>query len=124
MWYIDAKRLVDLCVEHGILQSYPKEGAVAVYCQAGNPPEEYPEGWYLIPLENAYHDIMDSEEGQKSLIAALEDIGVEFTLAQPGIEETSAMLQTLFPSGIAHFEERQSGDFFAKPERKEKENDT
>lgn len=115
MWYIDAKRLVDLCIEHGILQSYPKEGAVAVYCQAGNPPEEYPEGWYLISLEDAYYDIMSSEEGQQSLIAALEDIGVNFTLAQPGIEDASALFHAMTPSGIVHFEERQAGEFWTKP---------
>lgn len=76
MYYINAKRLADLAVEHKILAE--QDGCIAVYREAGADPEEFPEGWYLEDKEEVYQEVMRSEDAQTVLIGALKEHGVEF----------------------------------------------
>lgn len=80
MYYVDARRLVDLAVEHEILAE--KDDCIPIYREAGSDPEEFPEGWYLTPKEEVYHDIMYDETGQTALVNALKERGVEFSPAK------------------------------------------
>ena len=73
MKYIDAKKLVNMCVEEEIL--YTKEGRVAVYM---NPKDDLKEGWYLIDKEDMIRIVMEDKEGQEKLIDALEKKNIKF----------------------------------------------
>lgn len=73
MRYIDAKKLVNMCVEEEIL--YTKEGRVAVYM---NPKGDLKEGWYLIDKEDMIRIVMEDKEGQEKLIDALEKKNIKF----------------------------------------------
>lgn len=77
MFYIEAKTLVDLAIQHDILQT--QDNCIAIYRFAGSDPEKYPEGWYLEEKESVYHDIMSDTEGQAVLTNALleKDIDVQ-----------------------------------------------
>ena len=43
MYFLNAKRLITMAIEHGILQA--KDDKVLIYRDAGSDPEKYPEGW-------------------------------------------------------------------------------
>lgn len=45
MIYIEAKKLVDLAVQHHVLNT--QDGGILVYRHAGSDPAKSPEGWYL-----------------------------------------------------------------------------
>ena len=45
---------------------------IFVYCEAGNPPDEYPEDWYRENIMSAAQDLMDDEEGQLFLKEEIE----------------------------------------------------
>lgn len=76
MFYINARNLLTLAVKHGVLQEV--HGMIPIYHNTGNPPEVFPEGWYLEDIEDVAQDLMHDEEGQKALINALREKGVEF----------------------------------------------
>lgn len=82
MFYINAKNLLLLAVKHGVLQEL--HGMIPIYRAAGSPPELFPEGWYLENIEDVAQDLIHDEVGQKTLINALQEKGVEF---QPIDEE-------------------------------------
>lgn len=75
MFYIEAKTLVDLAIQHDILQT--QDNCIAIYRLAGSDSEKYPEGWYLEEKESVYHDIMTDTEGQSVLTNALLEKGID-----------------------------------------------
>lgn len=77
MIYYEAKILVDLAIENNLF--YTQDDKIAVYHMAGEDAEQYPEGWYLEEKEDVYQSIASDEEGQKTLIEALQEKGVDFT---------------------------------------------
>lgn len=77
MIYYEAKILVDLAIEHDLF--YTQDNKIAVYHMAEADAERYPEGWYLEEKEDVYQSIATDEEGQKTLIEALQEKGVDFT---------------------------------------------
>ena len=67
MIYIEAKKLVDLAVQHHVLNT--QDGGILIYRYAGSDPEQFPEGWYLEDPEDVYRDIfLTNESIQKSKI--------------------------------------------------------
>mgnify|MGYP001043843044 CR=1 FL=1 len=76
MYYINAKRLVDLAVKHHILHT--KENRILVYREAGQNSLRYPEGWYLEDFDAVYQEVMRSSEAQETLVAELAKRGVTF----------------------------------------------
>lgn len=56
MIYIEDKKLVDLAVQHHVLNT--QDGGILVYRHAGSDPAKSPEGWYLEDPEDIYHEIM------------------------------------------------------------------
>lgn len=102
MIYIEAKRLVDLGVQHHVLNTH--DGGILVYRYAGSDPEQFPEGWYLEDPEDIYHDIMDDEEGQSALIDALKEEGVDFAEEQQKIHRMMGCLDRLI-DGKDHIKE-------------------
>lgn len=74
--YIEAKKLVDLAVQHHVLSTH--DNGILVYRYAGSDPEQFPESWYLEDPEDVYHEIMEDAEGQNALIAALKEKGIDF----------------------------------------------
>lgn len=76
MYYINAKKLVDMAIEHGILQT--KDGCILIYRNAGTDPVKYPEGWYLEDFELVYQEVTKNKNAQRLLIAALSRNGVVF----------------------------------------------
>lgn len=73
MWYMDAVRLVELCIEHEILKT--AEGGVLLYITEM---KEKPEGWYVFSKEQVAHQLMEDVDGIHTLTNALADLGVEF----------------------------------------------
>ena len=102
MIFIEAKRLVDLGVQHHVLNTH--DGGILVYRYAGSDPEQFPEGWYLEYPEDIYHDIMDDEEGQSALIDALKEEGVVFAEEQQKIHRMMGCLDRLI-DGKDHIKE-------------------
>lgn len=93
MLYIEAKALVDTAVAAGVLHA--ENDCIAIYHEAGSQPE----GWYLEDFESVYHAVMDDEEGQKALIHALAEQGVDFTVQQEHFRklmESINSISTLF----------------------------
>lgn len=76
MIYMNARRLVTLAVENGILVM--QDGGILIYRNAGADPQKYPKGWYLEDPECVYQEIMHDEEGQKCLKQALAAKGIPF----------------------------------------------
>lgn len=112
MYFIDAKRLIQTATEHGIL--HMEDGCVAVYRKAGTPPAKYPEGWYLEPVDEVAHDLMDDPEGQRCLIAALTEKDVTFEEIGPAMCADADKL-IAFTGDTVRFEERRPGEFWATP---------
>ena len=73
MRYIDAQKLVKMCVEEEILNTH--EGRIAVYM---NPKGDFKEGWYLVDKENMVRIVMKDKEGQDKLIEALKKKNIKF----------------------------------------------
>lgn len=88
--YIEAKKLVDLAVQHHVL--HMQDGGIPVYRYAGSDPEQFPEGWYLEDPEEVYHEIMENAEGQNALIAALKEKGIDFAEEQQKIHQMMGFL--------------------------------
>lgn len=82
MYYIDALKLLNTCVEHKIL--HEDEGCVAVYKSSTNISKE---GWYLIPKDVLAQKLMNDEDGQTKLIAALNKANINFKPSYP-LKET------------------------------------
>lgn len=81
MMYIDARRLIDLCIENGLLRA--SNGHIETYRAAGSNPKEYPAGWYLSPYEDCIQEIMRNKAGQEALIQALAAREITFTRVGP-----------------------------------------
>lgn len=90
MIYIEAKKLVDLAVQHHVLNT--QDGGILVYRHAGSDPAKSPEGWYLEDPEDVYHEIMEDAEGQNALIAALKEKGIDFAEKQQKIQRMMGFL--------------------------------
>ena len=90
MIYIEAKKLVDLAVQHHVLNT--QDGGILVYRHAGSDPAKSPEGWYLEAPEDIYHEIMGDTEGQNALIAALKEKGIDFAEKQQKIQRMMGFL--------------------------------
>lgn len=78
MYYINARRLLLLCVAHGILHM-DENGNIAIYREAGKDQARNPEGWYFENFENVCQELMQDKEGQRMLRESLEKKGVQFT---------------------------------------------
>lgn len=89
MLYIEAKALVDTAVATGVLHA--ENNHIAIYREAGSQPE----GWYLEDFESVYHDVMDDEEGQKALIHALAEQGVDFTVQQEHLRKLMESINSI-----------------------------
>ena len=76
MYFLNAKRLVTMAIEHGILQT--KDDKVLIYRDAGSDPEKYPEGWYAEDIDDISQELMDDEIGQLALTESLKERGVQF----------------------------------------------
>lgn len=76
MYYINAKRLVDLAVQHHVLQA--RKSRLLVYREAGQDPLQYPEGWYLEDFDTVYRAVMRNPEAQETLVAELAKRGVTY----------------------------------------------
>lgn len=73
MKYIDALKLINLCLEEKIL--HEKEKHVCVYKGASN---TYPEGWYLVDKYMLAHELMRDEKGQNILMSKLKEKEIDF----------------------------------------------
>ena len=90
MIYIEAKKLVDLAVQHHVLNT--QDGGILIYRYAGSDPEQFPEGWYLEDPEDVYRDIIGDTEGQNALISALKEKGIDFAEEQQKIHRMMGFL--------------------------------
>lgn len=84
MYYIDALKLLNICVEHKIL--HEDDGHIAVY-KSGTPTHK--EGWYLIPKDVLAQKLMRDEEGQTKLIEALNKANIKFEPSYPMTKHSS-----------------------------------
>lgn len=100
MIYIEAKKLVDLAVQHHVLNT--QDGGILVYRHAGSDPAKSPEGWYLEDPEDVYHEIMEDAEGQNALIAALKEKGIDFAEKQKKIQRMMGFLDKRIDSEEPH----------------------
>lgn len=73
MKYIDAKRLVELCLEQNLFNIY--EDKILLYRESKG---EFKEGWYATEKEDVIHEVKNDEKGQKFLINALKDRSISF----------------------------------------------
>lgn len=74
-------KLLEACEEAGVLQTSPDDpNDFLVYREAGNPPEENPEGWYAVNAHTLAQELMNEPDGQKALLDALKEKGVEFKI--------------------------------------------
>lgn len=91
MIYINAKNLVEAACEHHVFQwdNIQVDGelmqVIFIYREAG---ESSPEGWYATPVEDVIRMIMEDEEGQTTLLNALEEIGVEVPMMDLSYDKT------------------------------------
>lgn len=69
MYYIDAINLLKLCVEHGVLRTNETKDIIFVLRETG---------WDRVQTDVLARELMHDEEGQKTLIKALADKGIEF----------------------------------------------
>ena len=78
MLYIDAKELVDLCLDNEILQG--KKGKwIAIYHQASKTnPKEYPEGWYQDDYEETIHELMKDDDAINLFLSVLAENDILF----------------------------------------------
>lgn len=78
MLYIDAKELVDLCLDNGILQG--EKGAwIAIYHQASKTnPKEYPKGWYKDDYEETIHEVMKDDNAINLFLNTLSENNILF----------------------------------------------
>ena len=83
MFFIDAVKLLEMCIENKIL--YGENGLVAIYRHSGSNPNEYPEGWYMDRCDDVARELMNDPEGQRTLAAALQSIGVIFQEQGPSM---------------------------------------
>lgn len=78
MLYFDAKELVDLCLQHHILQG-ETEKWIAVYHEASKThPEKYPEGWYKDDYEMTVQSLMRDDNAITLLLQALSEKDILF----------------------------------------------
>lgn len=89
--YIEAKKLVDLAVQHHVLSTH--DNGILVYRYAGSDPAKSPEGWYLEAPEDIYHEIMGDTEGQNALIDALKEKGIDFAEKQQKIQRMMSSIE-------------------------------
>ena len=94
MIYIEAKKLVDLAVQHHVLSTH--DNGILVYRYAGSDPEQFPESWYLEDPEDVYHEIMEDAEGQNALIAALKEKGIDFAEEHCKIQRMMSSIEKQF----------------------------
>ena len=94
MIYIEAKKLVDLAVQHHVLSTH--DNGILVYRYAGSDPEQFPESWYLEDPEDVYHEIMEDAEGQNALIAALKEKGINFAEEHCKIQRMMSSIEKQF----------------------------
>lgn len=81
--FFNCIRLLDACVKEGLIKQNPKDqNAILVYREAG---EVYPEGWYSENLLDCAQDLQSDEEGQRVLLTALKERGIDFTPEPIGI---------------------------------------
>lgn len=73
MYYINAMKLINLCVQNNILSE--KDNKIFVYRNKG---EQSEEGWYLEPKENLALELKNDKEGQEALILELKKKGINF----------------------------------------------
>lgn len=76
MYFLNAKRLLTMAIEHGVLQT--KDTKVLIYRDAGSDPKQYPAGWYAEDIDDVSQELMDDEAGQLALRDALKECGVQF----------------------------------------------
>ncbi len=95
MYFLNAKRLITMAIEHGILQA--KDDKVLIYRDAGSDPEKYPEGWYAEDIDDISQELMDDEIGQLALTESLKERGVQFV--ELDIDNTINQIDTALMKG-------------------------
>lgn len=73
MYYINAMKLINLCVQNNILNE--KDNKIFVYRNKG---EQSEEGWYLEPKDILAFELKDDKAGQEALISELKKKGIDF----------------------------------------------
>lgn len=69
IWFIDALRIIDLCIEHGILAT--QDDHVIVVHESGDR--------YLWPKDELARELMEDMDGQKVLLDEMEKRGIPYT---------------------------------------------
>ena len=78
MIYFDAKELVDLCLQHHILQGEAEQW-IAVYHEASKTqPKEYSEGWYKDDYELTVQAVMRDDNAINLFLQALSEKDILF----------------------------------------------
>lgn len=111
MWFADAKELTALCKKQGMLH-LTEAGEILVYHEAGEDPQQNPEGFYAYDEDSFIHLLMEDENGQQFLIAELEKRGIPF---ERRIQRTFDKAAALFPYPTIHFREIRPGVLYANP---------
>ena len=74
----DVRDIVDLALEHNIIQGV-KNDYIFVYRKASETdPEQYPEGWYKDDYEMVIQELMHSDEGFNEFLNALSEKDILF----------------------------------------------
>ena len=73
MYYINALKLINLCVEHNILQE--KDNKIFVYRSKG---KNNKEGWHLESKETLALELKEDKKEQETLICELKKKGIDF----------------------------------------------
>lgn len=79
MLYINALELINLAIEHGVLEE--KDGGVFV--KRGEPKK----GWHLSNKDSVAKELRIDKHGQEALITALKKLNVTFIPKDYGINE-------------------------------------
>lgn len=70
MKFFEALQLLEQAVKCGLILQDGDD--IFVYCEVGNPPDEFPEGWYRENIMSVAQELMDDEKGQQFLKEEIE----------------------------------------------------
>ena len=89
-------KLIEACEQADVLQASPDDpNDILVYRMAGD--DQHPEGWYAINAHTLAQELMNDTDGQRILLDALEEKGVEFK-TEPSYHKGFSFLK----DGIGH----------------------
>lgn len=75
MRYIDALKLINVCIEHNILKE--QDGCIFTY---RNGTKTRKEGWYLTPKDILASELRSDIKGQEILLSTLKGMGINFNM--------------------------------------------